>query len=110
MTLQVVGVPGLPRIAPGDDLAALIAEASAHVAWPDGTRGLADGGRIEAAQAVLALGPLQGGDPIPVPEELREDGVYIGDPWAPGALEPIAPEEKVLVIGTGLIVQIVLGF
>lgn len=72
--------------------------------------GLADGGRIEADQAVLALGPLSGGDPIPVPEELREDGVYIADPWAPGALDPIKADEKVLVVGTGLtMVDVVLS-
>lgn len=54
MTLQVVGVPGLPRIAPGDDLAALIAEAAARVAWPDGTRGLADGDVVVITSKVVA--------------------------------------------------------
>ena len=64
--------------------------------------GLADGGRVEADQVVLALGPLKGGDPIAIPEELRENGVYVPEPWAPGALDPIRADEKVLIIGTGL--------
>ena len=63
---------------------------------------LADGSRLEADQAVLALGPLPGGDPIPVPEELRADGSYVSDPWAPGALDPVRGDRDVLVIGTGL--------
>jgi uncharacterized NAD(P)/FAD-binding protein YdhS len=64
--------------------------------------GLADGSRVEAEQAVLALGPLRGGDPIAVPEELRADGSYVSEPWAPGALDPVRDDESVLVIGTGL--------
>jgi uncharacterized NAD(P)/FAD-binding protein YdhS len=63
---------------------------------------LADGGQIEADQAVLALGPLRGGDPIAVPEELRADGTYVADPWAPGALDPVRGDRSVLVVGTGL--------
>lgn len=54
MTLQVVGVPGLPRIAPGDDLAALIAEGAAQVAWPDGTIGLTDGDIVVITSKVVA--------------------------------------------------------
>jgi len=71
---------------------------------------LADGSRLEADQVVLALGPLPGGDPIPVPEELRENGTYIADPWAPGALDPVRANERVLIIGTGLtMVDVVLS-
>lgn len=54
MTLQVIGVPGLPRIAPGDDLAALIAGAAAPATWPDGTRGLADGDVVVVTSKVVA--------------------------------------------------------
>jgi len=72
--------------------------------------GLADGGTVEADQLVLALGPLPGGDPIPVPEQLREQGVYIADPWARGALDPVGEDERVLIIGTGLtMVDVVLS-
>ena len=36
---------------------------------------------------ILALGPLGAGDPIRVPPELKESGVYVADPWAAGALD-----------------------
>jgi uncharacterized NAD(P)/FAD-binding protein YdhS len=72
--------------------------------------GLADGGRVEADQVVLALGPLPGGDPIRIPQELREDGTYIPDPWAPGALDPVRGDDSVLAVGTGLtMVDVVLS-
>ena len=54
MTLQIVGVPGLPRIAPGDDLVGLIADAAARTTWPDGTRGLADGDVVVVTSKVVA--------------------------------------------------------
>lgn len=54
MTLQVVGIPGLPRIAAGDDLAQLIAEAVAEVAWPDGSCGLASGDVIVITSKIVA--------------------------------------------------------
>ncbi|MHB1067354.1 MAG: hypothetical protein ACYC2Z_08005 [Candidatus Nanopelagicales bacterium] len=41
--LQVVPVPGLPRIEPGDDLGALVGEALGSIAWPDGSAGPKDG-------------------------------------------------------------------
>ncbi len=62
----------------------------------------ADGEAIEVDAAVLALGPPPGGEPIDVPEELKRAGVWIGDPWAPGALDPIRESDSVLVVGTGL--------
>jgi uncharacterized NAD(P)/FAD-binding protein YdhS len=62
----------------------------------------ADGGELAADRAVLALGPLAGGDPIPIPPELRESGRYVADPWAPGALDRAAGERDVLIVGTGL--------
>jgi uncharacterized NAD(P)/FAD-binding protein YdhS len=63
---------------------------------------LADGERIEADRAILALGPLGGGDPIRVPAELKASGVYVADPWAAGALEELRGAGEVLVVGTGL--------
>jgi uncharacterized NAD(P)/FAD-binding protein YdhS len=64
--------------------------------------GLADGARVEVDQVVLCLGPLAGSDPIDVPEELVESGVYLRDPWGPGALDTVRADRQVLVIGTGL--------
>ncbi|MDO8309932.1 MAG: coenzyme F420-0:L-glutamate ligase [Actinomycetota bacterium] len=52
--LQVVPVPGLPRIVPGDDLGALIGEALASVGWPDGTTGLLDGDIVVVTSKVVA--------------------------------------------------------
>jgi len=63
---------------------------------------LAGGERIEADLAVLGIGTLAGRDPVPVPDELRAAGVYVPDPWAPGALEVPRGDRSVLVIGTGL--------
>jgi uncharacterized NAD(P)/FAD-binding protein YdhS len=62
----------------------------------------ADGEELEVDRVVLALGPLSGGDPIPIPSELRESGRYVADPWAPGALNAAQGEREVLIVGTGL--------
>ncbi len=62
----------------------------------------ADGERLAADRVVLALGPLGGGDPIRVPPELKESGVYVADPWASGALEEARRARAVLIVGTGL--------
>jgi uncharacterized NAD(P)/FAD-binding protein YdhS len=63
---------------------------------------LRGGGRLEADRIVLALGPLGGGDPIRIPDELKASGVYVADPWAEGALDAARSERAVLIIGTGL--------
>ncbi|HTT95918.1 MAG TPA: FAD/NAD(P)-binding protein [Solirubrobacterales bacterium] len=63
---------------------------------------LADGGRLEADRVILALGPLGAGDPIRIPPELKESGVYVADPWAAGALDPVRGDRSVLIVGTGL--------
>src|ERR1700755_2200560 len=65
-------------------------------------RNLADGERIEADRVVLALGPLEAGDPIPVPAELKRSGVWISDPWAGGALDAARRSRSVLIVGRGL--------
>lgn len=52
--LQVVAVPGLPRIAPGDDLDSLIAAAVSGLAWPDGSAGLADGDVVVVTSKIVA--------------------------------------------------------
>jgi uncharacterized NAD(P)/FAD-binding protein YdhS len=62
----------------------------------------ADGERLEADRVILALGPLGAGDPIRVPPELKKSGVYVADPWAAGALEPVRSDRSVLIVGTGL--------
>jgi uncharacterized NAD(P)/FAD-binding protein YdhS len=63
---------------------------------------LADGAELEADRVLLAPGPLDGGDPIPIPAELCRSGHYVADPWAPGALDRVRGEGEVLIVGTGL--------
>ncbi|HEX3737596.1 MAG TPA: FAD/NAD(P)-binding protein, partial [Solirubrobacterales bacterium] len=63
---------------------------------------LGDGERLEADRVILALGPLGAGDPIRVPPELKESGVYVAEPWAAGALEEARADRSVLIVGTGL--------
>jgi uncharacterized NAD(P)/FAD-binding protein YdhS len=57
---------------------------------------LATGERLVGDQVVLALGNPAPGD---VPSAAT---TVIGDPWAPGALDGIDSEARVLLIGTGL--------
>lgn len=53
-SLQVVPVGGIGRIAPGDDLAGIIAAAASSLSWPDGTQGLADGDIIVVTSKVVS--------------------------------------------------------
>ena len=61
-----------------------------------------DGETLDIDRVILALGPLSGGDPIPVPDEIKDEGHWIGDPWAPGALDEARDLDSVLIVGTGL--------
>jgi len=63
---------------------------------------LTDGAELVADKLILAPGPLGGGDPIPIPREVRDSGRYVADPWAPGALDRARRERQVLIVGTGL--------
>ncbi len=69
----------------------------------DGFRiALADGGTVDAARVVLAPGALP---PLPMrglADDLVASPNYIATPFSGAALERIAPEASVLVIGTGL--------
>jgi uncharacterized NAD(P)/FAD-binding protein YdhS len=59
---------------------------------------LAADGRIDADVAVLATGNLPPAPPCPLPATAR----YIGDPWAPHALDRVADGSRVAILGTGL--------
>ncbi|MBI1377112.1 MAG: coenzyme F420-0:L-glutamate ligase [Frankiales bacterium] len=50
----VVPVPGVPEVAPGDDLAAMLVPLLADVAWPDGTTGLRDGDVVAVTSKVVS--------------------------------------------------------
>lgn len=58
---------------------------------------LSDGTRISGRAVVLATG-----NPAPAATANDAGGRVVSDPWAPGALEAIAPEDSVLIVGTGL--------
>ncbi|MBU6243864.1 MAG: coenzyme F420-0:L-glutamate ligase [Actinomycetales bacterium] len=52
--LTVVGLPGLPAIEAGDDLAGMIVDLARQVPWPDGTVGLGDGDVIVVTSKVVS--------------------------------------------------------
>jgi uncharacterized NAD(P)/FAD-binding protein YdhS len=63
---------------------------------------LAQGGKIAAEIVVLATSHPPPGLPAIIASRLADDPGLIANPWAPGALEKIGPNEDVLIIGTGL--------
>ncbi len=61
---------------------------------------LADGRVVEADAIVLTTG-----NPAPRTADPTHDGApgrVIGDPWAPGALDRIGPDDDIVIVGTGL--------
>ena len=52
--LQVVGVPGLPEVHPGDDFAALLVDGLRSVVWPDGSVGVVDGDVVVVTSKVVS--------------------------------------------------------
>lgn len=78
----------------------VIGEATAIEA--DGVR-LADGGRVAADTVVIATGN-------PPPRTATASDRVVADPWAPGALDQIGPEDDLVVLGAGLtMIDVVLG-
>ena len=61
-----------------------------------------DGAATRLDHLVIATGPVGGGDPVPVPESLREKGIYVPNSWDEQAVLPARGDEEVLIIGTGL--------
>jgi len=53
-TLVVVGVPGLPEVSAGDELADLVAPLAATTAWPDGSSGLLDGDVVVVTSKIVS--------------------------------------------------------
>lgn len=110
----------VPRRVYGDYLADLLAEAAAQarpglalevvhgeVVAAEPADGhvrlrLADGRVFVARRAVLALGNFAPGLPdVPGLSALDADR-FARDPWAPGALDGLAPDTPLLAVGTGL--------
>jgi uncharacterized NAD(P)/FAD-binding protein YdhS len=107
----------LPRRLYGEYLSATLQDASeatsanfvvhhsaAVAVQPEGARWmvqLADGRTLTVDHVVFATG---NGPPRLPPElaHLEGDSRFVRDPWAAGALDAVAPSERVLLVGTGL--------
>lgn len=76
------------------------AEAVAFLPWPRRGVVLADGVELEAAAVILATGNESPG-PIGMPS-VEQSPRFIANPWASGALNGIAADEPVVLIGAGL--------
>jgi uncharacterized NAD(P)/FAD-binding protein YdhS len=63
---------------------------------------LADGQRFEVDQIILAFGHYPPNDPYLADPAFYQSKRYIKDPWAPAVLDTIAPNDAVLLLGTGL--------
>lgn len=63
---------------------------------------LTDGESVEADFVVLAIGNLSGKRPAWLNGIGMDCPGYIHDPWYPGAIENIAADEDLLIVGTGL--------
>ncbi len=86
-------------LAAEDDGIALI-EGQA-VGIDDGAVRLADGRRVAADAAVLALGNLRPAIPAGIDPAVLGPA-WIGDPWSPALAETLAPDASVILLGTGL--------
>ena len=63
---------------------------------------MADGARIVADSAVLALGNLPPHTPPGLSPDGLSPGVYRPDPWASDIAEGLQPDDTVVLVGTGL--------
>lgn len=61
-----------------------------------------DGTRIRAEIVVLAVAHAAPSPPRAVEEALAGHPRYVRDPWQDGAFDAIRPEDRVLIVGTGL--------
>src|SRR5690606_21270370 len=60
------------------------------------------GGTLRARRLVLATGTLPPAPLMQADETLRRSPRYLESPWVAGALESIAADASVLIVGTGL--------
>nr|WP_262905316.1 FAD/NAD(P)-binding protein [Hymenobacter nitidus] len=88
-------------------------KAVAAVPHPEGraaTVRLADGHEIPSELVVLALGNFPPAPDLRLSSEVRHHARYHSNPWGPLALQNIAPDDTVLLIGSGLTaVDVLLG-
>jgi len=63
---------------------------------------LAVGRRMQADAVVLATGNAPPARNVLPDQSFADDARYVGDPWTDGALDAIAPDAPVLLLGSGL--------
>lgn len=63
---------------------------------------LDDDTELRAQRVILALGVFPPADLLPAGGDARLGARYIRNVWAPGALESVKPEDRVLLLGSGL--------
>ncbi|GAA0429630.1 hypothetical protein Aca07nite_38100 [Actinoplanes capillaceus] len=79
------------------------ATATAVRPYGDGHLVLDDtGAATYADHVVLALGNPPPHRPAGISDAASDSGAYIGDPWAPGALDAVPRDQPVLLLGAGL--------
>jgi uncharacterized NAD(P)/FAD-binding protein YdhS len=63
---------------------------------------LEDGRELQATRVILALGNLPGAYPIPRPLPIYHSPAYVHIPWQRDALQGLASDDDVLLVGQGL--------
>lgn len=63
---------------------------------------LKTGQTLQADRVVLALGNFPPSDPDVADRSFYQSQRYVGDPWAPDALDHLAPTDPVVLVGSGL--------
>lgn len=63
---------------------------------------LADGRKVEANAAVVAIGNLPPHTPAGIDPDALGSDLYVGDPWDPCMANGLSGEDTVLILGTGL--------
>ena len=89
---------------PGSKLVAIRAEIVDVIDEPSGSFSLvtSQGTRFQADAVVVAVGNPGPQDPIPVPERVRANGSYIGNPWINDPFQGLKADDPILLIGSGL--------
>ena len=87
----------------GPRVAHVVAAAETVEAHGDGYRiRTSDGGTLEAGLVVLAVAHAPPSPPAALARALASHPRFVPDPWQAGAIEAVRPDDRVLIVGTGL--------
>lgn len=91
------------RRSPQQDFRTLKAEVRSIEREPSGLwrLGLPDGSSILTKVVILAIGHREPADPLQALWQGSRER-WIADPWAPAALDPVGPQDPVVILGSGL--------